>query len=656
MRSFLLPFVLLSLGLVASSDPILSRWALHERRSHIPSGWNLARRYDASAVIPLRFALAQSNIENLEEYLWDVSHPSSPNYGKHWSADRVASTFAPSRQSVDVVRDWLLESGIEAHRIKLSASGGWLEFKATTREAEDLLHASYNVYGHETGVQHVACESYHLPEHVVRHVDFVTPTVHFDAKLSKRSGSGQPLRTVGLPGSSTGPKTTGELLDWTNLNQLVDCDTHITPLCLRALYGLLYEPVVPERIVTRVVEYTPQSFRQDDLNMFARNFSSDLYGISPVMKSIDGGMYTGSTCWLKPNELTYTSSAALSSQEGFDINGESNLDLEYAMNLVTSKQNITLYQVGDLIEGLNSDRITPLMSDLEWASTGGSFNNFLDALDGSYCTFEGGDDTSQDGVYPDPRPGGYAGSEDCGTVKPANVISTSYGYNEADLTIAYASRQCDEYGKLGLMGVTFLDAICGWQDFQPYFPSTCPYVTAIGATQLSPGKTVFDSEDACSEVIYSGGGFSNFFAIPDYQKNVVSSYLKNTPPAYPSSIWNSTGNSRAYPDISANGANYVVAVNGRYSRLYGTSAASPVVGAILTMVNDARIALNKSPIGFINPLIYAASFSDAFNDITNGTNSGCGTLGFNTSEGWDPVTGLGTPNFPKLLAKWIALP
>ena len=92
------------------------------------------------------------------------------------------------------------------------------------------------------------------------------------------------------------------------------------------------------------------------------------------------------------------------------------------------------------------------------------------------------------------------------------------------------------------------------------------------------------------------------------------------------------------------------------------------------MVNDARIALQKRPIGFINPLvgvsfslegkrpltvdeqIYGADFSDGFNDITNGTNPGCGTAGFNTSRGWDPVTGLGTPKFLSLLAKWIALP
>lgn len=87
-------------------------------------------------------------------------------------------------------------------------------------------------------------------------------------------------------------------------------------------------------------------------------------------------------------------------------------------------QKITLYQVGDLVEGA-------------------SFNNLLDAFDASYCT---GDDPTQDGVYPDPYGGvgAYEGPETCGTVVPAKVISTSYGYNEADLTPAYEKRQCNE--------------------------------------------------------------------------------------------------------------------------------------------------------------------------------------------------------------------
>lgn len=40
-----------------------------------------------------------------------------------------------------------------------------------------------------------------------------------------------------------------------------------------------------------------------------------------------------------------------SSQIGFGFNGESNLDLQFGMALVGKKQKITLYQVGDDVEG-----------------------------------------------------------------------------------------------------------------------------------------------------------------------------------------------------------------------------------------------------------------------------------------------------------------
>ena len=100
----------------------------------------------------------------------------------------------------------------------------------------------------ELGSFRSACESYHLPENLVPHIDFVTPTVHFDAKLSKRSGDGQPLRTVGQPGSGNGPKTNGELIvDWSGIGQLFTCDKYITPFCLRTLYGLFYSPIAANK-------------------------------------------------------------------------------------------------------------------------------------------------------------------------------------------------------------------------------------------------------------------------------------------------------------------------------------------------------------------------------------------------------------------------
>jgi len=72
------------------------------------------------------------------------------------------------------------------------------------------------------------------------------------------------------------------------------------------------------------------------------------------------------------------------------------------------------------------------------------------------------------------------------------------------------------------------------------------------------------------------------------------------------------------------------------------------------LINAARLDLGKSPIGFINPTLYTNP--GMFNDITSGGNQGCGTPGFTAVTGWDPVTGLGTPNFPKMLAVFLALP
>lgn len=68
---------------------------------------------------------------------------------------------------------------------------------------------------------------------------------------------------------------------------------------------------------------------------------------------------------------------------------------------------------------------------------------------------------------------------------------------------------------------------------------------------------------------------------------------------------------------------------------------------MLTRINEARIAAGKSTIGFVNPVLY--QHPEAFHDITEGTNPGCNSNGFTAGPGWDPLTGLGTPNYPKLL-------
>ena len=262
-------------------------------------------------------------------------------------------------------------------------------------------------------------------------------------------------------------------------------------------------------------------------------------------------------------------------------------------------------------------------------------------------------------------------------IEPTNVVSISYGGQEADLPASYQQRQCNEYMKLGMQGVSVVvssgdSGVAGPANdgnsngclgdsgniFSPDFPVTCPYVTAVGATFLPRGADVNKDQETAVTRFPSGGGFSNIFPIPSYQANAVANYLKTSPPpytAYSSTNNNSFGanggiynsNGRAYPDVSAIGDNVVVYIGGQAQMIGGTSASAPVFASILTRINEERIAAGKSTIGFVNPTLYANA--GAFHDIVTGSNPGCGTNGFSCAEGWDPVTGLGTPDYPKLL-------
>lgn len=97
--------------------------------------------------------------------------------------------------------------------------------------------------------------------------------------------------------------------------------------------------------------------------------------------------------------------------------------------------------------------------------------------------------------------------------------------------------------------------------FNPTWPNTCPYVTNVGATKVYPGRTVKDPESAVydpaghpySVNFSSGGGFSNVFGIPDYQKQAIATYFADHDPGYPyySSLAPDTDNITALPDIAA---------------------------------------------------------------------------------------------------------
>jgi tripeptidyl-peptidase-1 len=154
------PWVLALILSVVGAKPLFSSSTVHERRADVPSGWYKVQRHDAAAVLPLRIGLAQANIDRIDEYVNDVAHPDSPNYGNHWSAERVAKTFAPTAESVDVVRAWLVDAGFARERVRVVPSRGWIEVNATVEEVERLLRTEYHVYRHEDSGQGHVGESF----------------------------------------------------------------------------------------------------------------------------------------------------------------------------------------------------------------------------------------------------------------------------------------------------------------------------------------------------------------------------------------------------------------------------------------------------------------------------------------------------------------
>lgn len=237
-----------------------------------------------------------------------------------------------------------------------------------------------------------------------------------------------------------------------------------------------------------------------------------------------------------------------------------------------------------------------------------------------------------DPTYPDPGPDGYNGTLQCGVFEPPNVLSLSYGGQEADVPISYQKRQCNEYLKLGLQGVTFVFAsgdsgVSNYPEpygddgptgclgpnldiFNPTWPNNCPWLTNVGATKVYPGYTVFEPESAVFDpgrVNYSsGGGFSNVFPVPDYQKAAVDLFFSDHEPSYPyyeglvedasnytlpnvtalagttGGVYNRIG--RGIPDVAANGDNIAVFVGGEFGLSGGTSASTPIFASIVSLL------------------------------------------------------------------------
>jgi hypothetical protein len=172
------------------------------------------------------------------------------------------------------------------------------------------------------------------------------------------------------------------------------------------------------------------------------------------------------------------------------------------------------------------------------------------------------------------------------------------------------------------------------------------YVTVVGGTDLSP-YVVGNPWPETAWARSSGGISPDGVPIPSWQVGAANS------------LNGASTTLRNVPDVAANAdpgtGLYICETDpvGGFGcgPVGGTSLATPLWAGFMALVNQQAVEAGKSTVGFINPAIYAiyasgkgADYHNDFHDITSGNNDF-----FNAVPGYDPVTGLGSPNGQNLI-------
>jgi subtilase family serine protease len=222
------------------------------------------------------------------------------------------------------------------------------------------------------------------------------------------------------------------------------------------------------------------------------------------------------------------------------------------------------------------------------------------------------------------------------------------------------------------------------------WPASDPLVTGVGGTYLCTNPTASTNDPRTTDITpgigakcgssrfnaagaaevawtFSGGGFSHVFSRPDYQAGPL--------PAGSTSI---PASSRGVPDIafqasSATGALVYLSLppDGNGSNINqtgwydigGTSLSCPQWAGLIAIADQInKEKYGQTGLGLINPALYkvasnpamyAADYFDiahtAVAGVDNNNQGDPSVPGYPATQGWDPVTGLGTPNAAALL-------
>jgi len=612
----------------------------------LPSGW--ASQFPEATVreevFKVTLAVREQNMDRIREMALEVSTPDSSTYGQYLTQAQIDEITAPTAADVTAVRSWLAAEQFEGDVVE--AQGGRLfVLTAPATAMGALLKTEFRrVTNAATG------------QTTLRASSFALPTATAAAVAAVFGVHGLPLPSK----HSQVAATTADI-------------PLVTPAVIASTYnvaGVVVDRSDKSRNRQAVAEFQGNGMESANLVTFFKNEVPEAQAGDDVVSKFvgdPGADKTASTEGSLDIEFIMGIAPGIKTEFWY-YSGQ-----DFCGDLITWSYSVLATKDGPLVHsvsyGFQGDLTQLGCPDASVATIEANFAKV--AARGITLVFASGDSGS-----------GYTSGADyaaCNT-KADFHQNTAHVGTVSSFSKEWDAGECCDFSKgvaftfspSGRQGnCTFFSAVTGnvsapgsvsgdviLGKLWPSWPASSPWVTSVGATSFDGQKV--GGEEVASAQFGSGGGFSTRFAqSPNatWQSAMVATYIKGAPQLPPAGSFPPLG--RATPDVSALGEDYHVYVGNISGYVGGTSASAPAFAALISLLNEARLQAKMPAMGFLNPFVYKNA--DAFNDVFKGANAigrpfAAGKppptlkFGYNCTKGWDPVTGVGTPKFGKLLA------
>ena len=561
----------------------------------IPDTWIEIGKPSFNHFLKFGILLPQTNIHLLEQLIYDRSNPKSDNYGKWLLKNEIDNIIISDIKNFEVIDEWLHDSiqNINCNRTSDSMYCETTILDINKLFATDMLE--YININTKKLFYSGRKMGYSIPKYLHKTIDIV----------------------IGI----------GDFPEYTHKNvkmkSIEDDVYYISPISLQKLYNISVYKHSNEHVSSQtVVEFQNDNcFNKNDLDYFLHD--NGLPSVNISKKKIIG------VCDMNTPAPDIEATLDIQYQLGVNVNTEEHY---------VSVQDWLYQYANDLYNSTNP----PMVNSMSY---------------------------------------GWSEKDQCDPM----VFPECYISGDPEV---YTKRTNIEFMKLSLRGITLLassgdagapgrtsEECDETSPLNPVFPTSSPYVLSVGGTIImNPTKIITTSYgvnvsplckthnciasgeelncnfDRCSWT--SGGGFSNFFNKPWWQENVSNKYLTSNVSFPPARYFNKIG--RVYPDLALASHNYIIRVSGYYMAVDGTSASSPAVSGMISILNNLRLSQNKSTVGLVAPLLYDI-FNNCplcFKDIVTGSNnsteeSNC-KYGYTATKGFDAVYGMGLPNFDEI--------